>query len=207
MRRDTAACIMMYKMKNNMVPNYLAELLPQENRQLTDHNLRNAKNLKLPLTKTEVLKRSFIPTAVTLWNKLPLDVRGATSLLIFRLKLKCMFKVPNILYYYGKRWPSVMHARLRIGCSKLNYDLCFHLHIPDIIPGCSCGEHFENSRHFFLTCPNYDDLRVTLREKVLAVTTFNFETLMYGSSELNLRQNMLVFDAVHEYILGSNRFA
>ena len=206
-RRDNAACIMMFKMKNNMVPNYLAELLPLENKQLTVHNLRNKRNLKMPLIKTEVLKRSFIPTAVTLWNKLSFEVREANTLSIFRSKLKNMFKIPNVLYYYGKRWPSIMHARLRIGCSKLNYDLCFHLHIPDIMPDCSCGEHYENARHFFMTCPNYNDLRVVMRGKVLSVTAFDFDTLMCGSSELNLRLNMLVFDAVHEYILRSNRFA
>ena len=53
--RDNAACIMMFKMKHNMVPNYLAELLPLENKQLTVHNLQNKRNLKMPLIKTENL--------------------------------------------------------------------------------------------------------------------------------------------------------
>ena len=55
-RRENAACIMMFKMKHNMVPNYLVELLPLENKHITVHNLQNKRNLKIPFIKTEVLK-------------------------------------------------------------------------------------------------------------------------------------------------------
>ena len=58
-----------------MVPNYLTELLPHENRLLNAHNLRNGREIKIPFNKSEIFKRSFLPVAITLWNKLGYEIR------------------------------------------------------------------------------------------------------------------------------------
>ena len=33
----------------------------------------------------------------------------------------------TVLFFYDERWPPIYHARMRIGCSKLNYHLCCNL--------------------------------------------------------------------------------
>ena len=64
-----------------------------------------------------------------MWNKLPLHVRNIQTLEEFKLEIKPSTKEKNILYYYGKRWPCVHHSLMRIGCSKLKFDLCNNLHV------------------------------------------------------------------------------
>ena len=49
-RRDQNMLIMLYKIKNNLAPNYLFDLLPPETREYTTYNLRNGNNIALPLT-------------------------------------------------------------------------------------------------------------------------------------------------------------
>ena len=206
-KRNDAMLCMLYKMKNGMVPNYLTELLPHENRLLNAHNLRNGRDIKIPFNKSEISKRSFLPMAITLWNKLGYETRQSKTLETFKSKLENPHKIANVLFYYGKRWPSIHHARLRIGCSKLNYDLCFNLHIPDTDPRCSCGARFENAEHFLMYCPNYGILRTQLNAKVEIVCEFTVDHLLNGASDISLEDNRLVFDAVHEYIVGSARFS
>ena len=203
--RDNTMLKMLFKMKNQLAPNYLNELLPDENQQYNEYNLRNGKNLKLPITKRESLKRSFIPTAITLWNSTPINIRQSSSLTEFKTRLRNA-DLTKIHYFYGKRWPAILHARLRIGCSKLNYDLCYNLHLPDINPSCLCGAKHETSKHFLMHCELYSEIRAVLKRKVESITKYDFITLLTGSEDLSLEENRLVFDAVHEYILETQRF-
>ena len=112
----------------------------------------------------------------------------------------------NVLYYYRKRWPAVQHARLGIGCSKLNNDVCFHLRIPDVKSECSCGEGHEDAEHFFMKCTRYDNIRDILKRENEGHCTFTFEVLLYSAADLKIKNNYLLFEAVHEYILESHRF-
>ena len=161
--------VMIYKVKNNMTPNYLTELLPDENQNEPNYNLRNKKNLRLSVPKKELVRRSFLHTAVRLWNNETISIRESTSLYQFKSQLKSKRKIANILYYYGERWLSAIHARLRIGCSKLNYDLSYNLHIPDINPSCLCGAKLETANHFLMHCKHYADQRQILKAKEEAI--------------------------------------
>ena len=48
-----------------------------------------------------------------------------------------------------------------LGCSKLNYDLCYNLHVIDYC-NCLCGALVEDAYHFFLVCPKYNEIRTVL---------------------------------------------
>ena len=205
-RRNNAVVKMTYKMKHNMVPHYLSGLLPHQNQDCKVYQLRNRKNLTIPQANKNVMKFSFIHTAVKLWNKLELDVRQAPSYCNLKLKLTKMKRNKNILYYYGKRWVATIHARLRIGCSKLNYDLSFNLHIPNIDPACECGAPLEDVKHYFMTCLRFENERDELKQNVERITNFNVKVLLFGSSKLKLEENKIVFDAVHRYIMETGRF-
>ena len=204
--RDEAVLKMMFKVKNGYVPSYLSELLPQENQYLYEHNLRRNHNLRIPFACMNILKMSFISIGIKLWNSLDQDIRQSVSIVDFKAKLRNSHKVINVLYYYGQRWPSVVHARLRIGCSKLNYDACFNLHLPDVEPACVCGAKYEDVNHFFMSCPNYNDIRRNLKQSVESVTNFDLKTVLHGNQELGVDENHVVFDAVHKFILESERF-
>ena len=117
-------------------------------------NLRSEtrKLLPVPFAKTETFRRSFIPNTIRTWNKLDKRIRVLPSLLAFKEYFRTKKDDRTDLYSSGKRWPSIHHARLRIGCSKLNAHLCLNLHdIPT--PQCRCGHPLEDPKHYFFVCP------------------------------------------------------
>ena len=204
-RRDNQMLVMLYKVKNRHVPDYLIELLPPENHEQVQYNLRNNHNIALPYSRLESFRRSFIPYAINLWNSLNGDVRIALSITEFKNALKKDCDEACILYYYGKRWASVHHARMRLGCSKLKADLFYKLHVEDS-PTCSCGYASEDAEHFFFHCPNFADARAILIDKISAITMPTLKTILYCNSALLLNQNQAILDATHEFITVTKRF-
>ena len=92
-----------------------------------------------------ILKMSFISIGIKLWNSLDHDIRQSVSIVDFK---------PKLCNSHSHRctvlWHSVVHAMLRIGCSKLNYDACFNLHLPDVEPVCVWGAKYEDVNHFYV---------------------------------------------------------
>ena len=76
----------------------------------------------------ETFKRSFLIYAGTLWNDLPDRMKNACSFKSFKQNLSSR-RDTKVYYYFGKRWPSIHHARLCIGCCKLKSHLSHNLHI------------------------------------------------------------------------------
>ena len=111
----------------------------------------------------------------------------------------------TVLYYYGERWPSVHHARMRTGCSLLRKDLFYNLHLIED-PHCSCGADLENAKHYFMHCPNYDDIRTSLRQEITECVPFTVKNLLFGNKNFSYEINTLVFKAVHKFIVASKRF-
>jgi len=196
---------MLYKIKSSLTPQYLTDLLPPENCKVIQYSLRNNKDIKVPFTRLEVFKRSFFPAAIRLWNKLDEMVRSRQTLALFKVSLKQRYPEPNILYFYGQRWASVHHSRIRMGCSKLNYDLCYKLYVTDD-PACQCGAAMETAYHFFLECPNFNQIRGILLATIEPVSECNINVILNGNKHLSKANNYTIFDAVHAFIISSNRF-
>ena len=93
-------------------------------------------------------------------------------------------KRPKMPKYYniGCRKGSVFRARLRIQCSSLN-DHLFSRHLTED-RSCDCGTPVENSEHYLLQCPMYNNIRNQfIRPNV------QIDTLLYGDSDLGLDIN------------------
>ncbi len=199
-RRDYSMLVMLYKIKTGVAPDYLIDLLPRENHEYICYNLRNNDNIAIPYARLETFKRSFVPFATNLWNNLTLEKRNMPSLREFKSSLIDELNDPNILYYYGSRWSSIHHARLRIGCSKLKHDLCYNLHVIDN-PSCSCGALVEDAHHYFFTCPNYNDLRLQLFNGIAAYCDVTLNTILYGNPQSLLIQFIYILrtqNVLHE---------
>ena len=142
----------MYLIVHGLAPQYLYDILPQRQQQPERRNLRSETNneIPIPFARTESFRRSFFPYSIKMWNELDKNIRDSPSIHAFKDILK---KRPNPnlkLLYLGDRFPAIHHARMRIGCSKLNAHLCHNLHvIPS--PQCHCGYHTEDPQHFFST--------------------------------------------------------
>ena len=142
---------MLFKIINKQVPNYLFDLLPRHNAETICYSLRNNEDIKIPFSKKESFRRSFFPTAIRLWNKLETRARNAPSLYSLKRLLRKELPEKPTIYYYGERWASVHHARMRMQCSKLNNDLHCKLYVRDS-PICRCGASKETACHFFMHC-------------------------------------------------------
>ena len=206
-RRKTHCLTLMYKILNGQTPDYLQTLIP--NRQNDQGRpLRSAtRNLiPIPFARTETYRRSFIPNAIRLWNNLDQRIRASPSLEVFKGHFKTKSNDMTKLLYIGTRWPSIHHARLRIGCSKLNAHLYTNLHVTPS-PQCRCGHPFEDPRHFFFICPLFHAQRTTLMETITRISNnIAIETLLYGDPLIPFNGNVAIFNAVHKFIIDSHRF-
>ncbi len=152
----------------------------------------------MPKCRLETNKKSFFPRTINLWNNLTEGVRSAESVETFRRHFIPTQKELQVLYYYGERWPAVHHARLRIGCSKLNSDLCYNLHVIDE-PACTCGSPLENAEHFFLFCPIFQNLRITMINEIEGVMPITITNLLFGNSDYSIDDNQSLFSCTPVY--------
>ena len=80
--------ILMYKIVNRMVPDYLCSHFVFCSDTLT-YNLRESDfSLAIPQPRTNYCKRRLSYSGALLWNGLPLDIRQSLSLDVFKRKLK-----------------------------------------------------------------------------------------------------------------------
>ena len=125
-RRKEQKLEFMYKAVNDLTPDYISDLIPHFVRDATNYPLRNNNNLALPFTKTEISRKSCIPSSISLWNSLDEEIRTSNSLSCFKSKLKTLRSDFNYVPHFflcGERYWSVMQARIRNNCSNLNSDL------------------------------------------------------------------------------------
>ena len=203
-RRNFHVLNLFFKIKNNLSPDYLNVIFNSIVQHDNNYNLRSQGNIRNPYTKTESFRRSFFPYAIKMWNALPHEQRDITDFLGFKQAIKPQ-KLTNELFYYGERWQSVHHARLRIGCSKLNSHLCSNLRVIDS-ESCECSALKEDPFHFLFLCPLYDEMRITMFNKVSPLSIITVEVLLYGNNDLSMNKNCLIFDSVHEFIKNTKRF-
>jgi hypothetical protein len=208
-RRNNQALISLYKIITYKTPSYLNEILDsfKVNR---PYNLRNDYTYYPYPIRHKTHNRSFFPFAIRLWNSLDPSLRNAPSLNIFKTSIKP--KKPKIThYYYGSRWANIHHARLRMSCSILNYDLCANLHVIDS-PACKCGWHTEDFYHYIKDCPNYLPQRnfmiIELQELGIGLTnnTPNADLLLYGDTNYDKEQLNKLFDILYRYFKETKRF-
>ena len=86
-----------------------------------------------------------------------------------------------------------------------------HLYIKNIIdnPNCLCGE-IESTYHYLFKCPKYTRQRNILFRKLfqlLNIQPSERSLLLFGSPDLDIDSNIIVFTTVHQYISQSKRFS
>ena len=110
---------MFYKIVHGIAPYYLQELLLPFYRLAHSYNLRNADNLNfvLPQTRTVFYYKSFfLPSAVQLWNGLPLETKLIESFHTFKnvRKKPAVGRTKNVKFFnYGSRRENIIQCQLR----------------------------------------------------------------------------------------------
>jgi hypothetical protein len=203
-RRLQHTLTMFYKITHGEAPAYLCNILPQTVGARNEYKLRSAHKIDIPFARLECYRRSFFPFASREWNKLSYDTIMSPSIKDFKKAISNNRKDTNLLYYYGQRWPSIHHARIRMGCSKLNQHL-FTNHLIEN-PSCVCGHPVEDATHYFLNCPRYAAIRIDLLNNIALISRVSTAVLLYGNKGLDMAINKRIFDEVHKFIISSHRF-
>ena len=106
--------IMLYKILNNLAPDYLKELIPPLASRRSSRALRNSLNIHQIKSKNKYFRDSFLPSTISKWNSLPSTKRNSPSLAVFRSELNKIMGPcrPPIHYYYGEslRKPGIILA-------------------------------------------------------------------------------------------------
>ena len=198
-RRKKHKLITLYKMNHTISPQYLIDLLPAHEQ--TRYNLRTANNIPSITARTQLYQNSFLPATIREWNNLPLNVRNLPTLNAFKQALKSNICKPKAIFSFGPRNAQILHTRLRLGCSSLNYDL--HRRSIADSPLCRCGS-VETVDHFLLHCPLLADIRIRFFTNMPCAPIY--QNLLFGNDASSIEQNKIIFSLVQEYIIASRRF-
>jgi hypothetical protein len=195
-------------MQNDLTPASLSTLIPNRFQEVHTYNTRHNNAFPLPRTRTSLYASYFLPSTLKLWNSLPPEIKDSPSFSILKSRLTSRVHhdiVPKY-YYYGPRLTQILHARHRMRSSSLNE----HLYIKNIIdnPNCLCGE-IESTYHYLFKCPKYTRQRNILFRKLFQLLNIrpSESLLLFGSPDLDIDSNIIVFTTVHQYISQSKRFS
>ena len=188
-------------MSNNISPEYLSSLVPQPVESTTHYGFRDASNIRQPLARTQLYYKSFLPTAIALWNDLSPETRDAHTFTSFKYQIKKNIQKPSRYFTVGDRFAQIQHTRLRTFCSSLNH----HLFSKNIIndPNCQCGS-VETTKHYILECQRYSQLRQEMLNEISKYCTPSSDCLQFGDDHLNHSCNSDVFLAVQKFIFKAN---
>ena len=190
-------------LKSPSVSSYLSSLIPESVGAVATYGLRNSDHIRNVQFHTQHFASSFLPSAISEWNKLPSSTRSAGSVLSFKHALNSNKKTVPKFYFEGKRDSAIQHARLRMHCSSLKE----HLYSKNIVesPVCACGE-IEDTYHYIFTCPLYHTQRSRLLDALTRITHLDLKTVLYGKDSLTVDINCLIFKHVQTYITKTKRF-
>ena len=126
--------IFMYKSVNGLVPTYISDLIPPSVGEISTYTLRNQNDITVPFFRTEISRKSYIPSSISVWNSLDIELRNSPSMESFKYQLK-------------------KHQNNSNNCSTLLSDLYINHLSPS--PTCSCSEEVEDAEHYFFRCSNF----------------------------------------------------
>ena len=202
-RRKRHKLILYFKFVKGLLPDHIALKFPSLVSENNPYRRRRLQDREVKHCRTELYTQSFFPSATRLWNNLPEHIQITTSFGQFKRYLRRDDTTVPPHFYIGNRKEQIIHCKLRIGMSDLQYDL-FNRHLSDI-KTCSCGANKEDASHYLLNCPLYNPIRQETIFNLPWLAT-NINTLLSGNLSYSLPFNNFITSVVHEYIKRTNRF-
>ena len=199
---------------NNLTPEYLRVLIPPL--QLHLYGYRSSNVLRPILCRTERYQNSFFPNSVNSWNGIGPELRGATSLSIFKTNIlkiirpekKSMFSIHDS---NGISWIF----QLRVGLSPLKCHKKAHNFMDTPDDRCICLME-ETTQHFLLKCLIYNEQRRKLFQTlnpILITKDLHLindkdmnRLLLYGHESLSFSVNQIIINETIKFIRETHRF-
>ena len=141
------------------------------------------------------------------WNNLNNNIREVDTYVSFRSTFKNdVLGTTHVPSYFltGKRRWAVLHARLHNNCSDSESDHFQNL-LTDSL-SCSCGSINENAIHYFFECENYSNARIVMFRSTRRYHPLSLDYLLFGKPTISDNENLLLFQAVQQYIKDTRRF-
>ena len=89
-QKENMKLFFMYKVSNNLVPQYIDKLIPPLIDNRSQYQLRKSQNYENVQARTRLLQKSCIPSSVSVWNNLEQEIRNCTTFGSFTLNLSSM---------------------------------------------------------------------------------------------------------------------
>ena len=106
-----------YKIKNNGIPSYLAELIPSE----PDlYNTQNTRNITKYSCRIDAFRYSFFPWTINEWNKLNFNIQTSSVNIFTANVIKIIWPIPNSIFVIFNPLGLKLITRLWFGLSHLN---------------------------------------------------------------------------------------
>ena len=105
-RRRHRKLFFMYKSVNSLFPTYISDLIPSSVGEISTYTLRNQNDITVPFCRTEISRKSCIPSSISAWNSLDIELRNSPSMESYKYQLKKHQNNTNVPTYYrvGNRY-------------------------------------------------------------------------------------------------------
>ena len=207
-RRTFHKLLKFFSIINHQWPSYQENCLPiLSGREQRVTRSRTCKHFRLFYCTSEQFRLSFLPSSVSLWNKLPANIRSCTVLSSFKpklLKFLCVKTKVPMQFYIGDRTDQINLCQIRLNFSSVND----HLYTKSCIesPSWCCSAVPETPQHYFFDCLNYQDQRQELFSSITNFLSPDYslplKLLLRGSPDLTVNNN--VFLNYHIIIMNYN---
>ena len=205
-----------YKIMNNITPLYTKGPIPPPRH--VHYSLRTQDAIGQLGGRTEKFQSSFYPNCISEWNKLDPEIRNVPSIAMFKTKLLSIIR-PPAKSTFGIHDPIGLSylTQIRVGLSKLNFHKFQH-NFKDIInPMCPTNDGIEDTEHFLLLCPSFDNQRqqllasisVAVRPYIQLNNVSNHDLmnlLLYGDEDLPSDTNKRVLEYTLHFTHDTGRF-
>ena len=214
-RRWSRRLSLFYKIINNLTPAYTKDPIPPLNQ--SNYVLRNQDVVGRIRTRTEIFKSSFYPHCLSEWNGLDPGIRLAPSVGVFKKQLVSIIR-PPVKSTFGIHDPTGLSylTQLRVGLSKLNFHKFKYTFRDTLNPMCPTNDGIEDTEHFLLLCPSFEEPRRDLLAGVIALlrpfgftnlqNRFLMQILLYGDKSFPDDINRDILLLTLKFIHKSGRF-
>ena len=150
LRRRSRRITLFYNIVNNLTPDYTRNPFPHPH------------------------KSKLYPDCLFEWERLDLDIRLTSSVIIFKGKLLSIIRPPpeSVYRIHEPKGLSIL-TQLRVGLSKLNFHRFSYNFKETWNPLCAINDGVEDTEHYFLLCHAYDAFRRDLFCSVNAILLFH----------------------------------
>ena len=156
-----------------------------------------------------------MPSAITEWNKLDLNIRNSASLNTFKKQLLNFIRsCTNSIFDIDNPLGIKLLTRLRLGLSHLREHKFRHCFQDNLNSLCECGKHIESTMHFFLHSTNFLIPRQNvfpkirnIDDRILSQCEMQLtQTLLYGNRNYHASINRLIIISTIKYLISTETF-